>query len=209
MEFHNQSLCPACWRCYRKPLWSWKEQQRWWEGERPVCRKCMLPDVYTRSSIRIRKINLGGLSELGGALSWFPAVQSKYFHTLGICQRGVWGNGFPETLCPEVPMNSSRGMWRCWGNLWTIWGQSQEGSEDMDLATRGKWPKLQVGPRMIVQTLRDLPSHLETPETDQSWPYCCTFQKSPEGGSRRNPQVGLRVPSPTPLRMHTHSSDPG
>lgn len=165
-----------------------KEQQRWWEGERSVCLKCMLPDRYTRSSIRIRKINLGGLSELGRALSWFPAVQSKYFHTLGICQRGVWGNGFPEALCLEVPMSSGRGMWRYWGNLWTIWDQSQEGPEDTDLATRGKWPKLQVSPRIIVQTLRDLPSHLETPETGQSWPYCCRCQKSPEGC-----QVGLRV----------------
>lgn len=139
-----------CWRCYRKP-WSWREQQRWWEEERPVCLKCMLPDGYTRSSIKISKINLGGLSELGGVLSWFPAVQSKYFHTLGICQRGVWGNGFPEALWPEVPTSFSRGMWRCWGNLWTIWDQSQKGSEDTDFATRGKWPKLQVGPRMTVQ----------------------------------------------------------
>ena len=150
MQFHNLSLCPACWRCYRKPLWSWREQQRWWEEERPMCLKCMLPDGYTRSSIKISKINLGDLSELGGVLSWFPAVQSKYFHTLGICQRGVWGNGVPEALWLEVPTSSSRGMWRRWGNLWTIWDQSQKGSEDTDFAIRGKWPKLQMGPRMTV-----------------------------------------------------------
>lgn len=172
-----------------------------------MCVKCLLPDGYTRSSIRIRKINVGAFQSWMGHIPDFLQCRVNIFTPMAfrsstfslvekMPERNV-GEWIPCSLCPEVPTSPFRGMWRCRENLRITWDQSQEGSEDTEFATRGNWPEPEIGPSMIVQTSRDLPSLLETPETDQPQPYCCRCQKSPEGCL-----VDLRLPS-TAVRAPT------